>query len=133
MRRPFRIPGLAFCLGVVQFSSLSQERHEMIQRIIFAAASAALVYVSRASLFRPQSHGFYRFYAWEAILALVLLNAPHWFQNPSSFPQRISWLFLLVATFLVVHGVYLLRVIGRPSQDRTDAELLEFEKTSSGI
>jgi protein-S-isoprenylcysteine O-methyltransferase Ste14 len=30
----------------------------------------------------------------------------------------------------VVNGVYLLKVIGKPNQNRSDAELLAFEKTS---
>jgi protein-S-isoprenylcysteine O-methyltransferase Ste14 len=31
----------------------------------------------------------------------------------------------------VAHGVHLLRVIGKPNQNRSDQELLAFEKTSS--
>lgn len=103
----------------------------MIRVIIFAIISAFLVYISRRSLFHPHSHGFYRFFAWESILALVLLNALQWFENPFSPQQLISWLFLLISIFLVVHGVHLLRVIGNPNQNRSDAELIAFEKTSS--
>jgi len=103
----------------------------MIRAIIFAIGSALLVYISRKSLFHPHSHGFCRFFAWESILALVLLNAPQWFENPFSPRQLISWLFLLISIFLVVHGVHLLRVIGKPNQNRSDAELIAFEKTSS--
>jgi protein-S-isoprenylcysteine O-methyltransferase Ste14 len=110
---------------------LSREEHEMIRVAIFSIASAVLVYVSRQSVFRPHSHGFYRFFVWECILALVLLNALQWFKNPLSPQQLVSWLFLLISIFLVVHGVHLLRVIGKPNQNRSDAELLAFEKTSS--
>lgn len=98
--------------------------------LAFVTVSAFLIYVSRRSLFRPRSHGFYRFFAWECILALALLNAPHWTEKPFSFHQIISWLFLLVSIFLVVHGVRLLQVVGKPDQNRSDAELLAFEKTS---
>jgi protein-S-isoprenylcysteine O-methyltransferase Ste14 len=103
----------------------------MIRVMTFAIVSAFLIYVSRKSLFRPHSHGFYRFFAWESILALVLLNALHWFKKPFSPQQIISWLFLLISIFLVAHGVHLLRVIGKPNQNRSDAELLALEKTSS--
>ena len=103
----------------------------MIRVIIFAIVSTFFVYISRKSLFRPHSHGFYRFFTWESILALVLLNALQWFENPFSPQQLISWLLLLISIFLVVHGVHLLRVIGKPNQNRSDAELLAFEKTSS--
>jgi len=106
-------------------------RSEMARLLAFAIVSVFFIYVSRKSLSRPRSHGFYRFFAWESILALVLLNIPHWTENPFSVPQLISWLLLLISIFLVVHGVYLLRVIGRPDRNRSDAELLAFEKTSS--
>ncbi len=41
---------------------------------IFILRSTAIVYVSRASLHAPRSHGFYRFFAWETILALRVLT-----------------------------------------------------------
>ena len=103
----------------------------MIELLAFAVVSAFFIYVSRKSLFRPHSHGFYRFFAWESILTLVLLNAPHWTTDPFALHQLISWLFLLISIFLVVHGVRLLQVVGKPDQNRSDAELLAFEKTSS--
>ena len=53
----------------------------------FVLATAALAYVSRASLAAPRSHGFYRFFAWEAILALVLLNLDGWLRDPFSWHQ----------------------------------------------
>ena len=106
------------------------EKHEVIRLIIFAIVSAYFIYVSRKSLFRPRSHGFPRFFAWESILALALLNAPHWTEDLFSFHQLVSWLFLIISIFLVVHGVRLLRVIGKPDQNRSGAELLAFERTS---
>ena len=50
-----------------------------LQLIIFLLASAGIISVSRASLRRPGTHGFYRFWAWEVILALAVLNLPVWF------------------------------------------------------
>jgi len=107
-----------------------EAEHGIPRLIAFAIVSAFFIYVSRKSLFRPHSHGFYRFFAWECILALVLLNVPRWAENMFSFHQVVSWLFLLISIFLVVQGVYLLRVVGRPDQNRSDAGLLAFERTS---
>ncbi len=45
----------------------------LLRIAIFALASAGLVCVSRTSLRRPRAHGFWRFWAWEAIAALVVL------------------------------------------------------------
>jgi protein-S-isoprenylcysteine O-methyltransferase Ste14 len=102
----------------------------MLQLLAFAIASVGFAYVSRNSLTRPGSHGFARFFAWEAITALCLLNLPHWTETPFSFLQIVSWLLLLVSIVLVVNGAYLLQVMGKPNQYRLDAELLAFEKTS---
>ena len=59
----------------------------MAKVIIFVALSAPLVYVSRASLKTPRSHGFYRFFAWMFILALVLVNIEQWFRDLLSIHQ----------------------------------------------
>jgi len=103
----------------------------MIRIIIFAIVSVFFVYVSRKSLFRPHTHGFWRFFAWESMLALVLLNALQWFTNPFSLYQLISWVLLFISVFLVAHGVHLLQVVGKPNQNRSEDGLLAFEKTTS--
>lgn len=97
----------------------------------FVALSAGLAYVSRASLTVPRSHGFYRFFAWEFILALVLLNIGHWFRDPLSAHQVVSWI-LLAATFVPgVPGIHLLISRGRPRPRRNDdVPLLGIEKTT---
>ncbi len=102
----------------------------MLQLIIFVIASAGLVYVSRASLRQPRAHGFYRFWAWEAILALVLLNATIWFRDPFSWHQIISWMLLVIALIPLVLGVHLLRQARQAETERPDAALLGFEKTA---
>jgi protein-S-isoprenylcysteine O-methyltransferase Ste14 len=104
----------------------------MFKLVTFAVLSACLIYISRASLETPRSHGFYRFFAWEFILALILLNLDRWFQEPFSAHQIISWLLLVGSTVLVAHGAYLLRIVGRPDNKRSqDAPLIGIEKTTS--
>ncbi len=106
----------------------------MLRVIIFAILSAVLAYVSRASLKVPRSHGFYRFFAWECILALFFLNfidVRQWFADPFSVRQLISW-FLLMACFVPgVYGVHALRTRGKPDARRPhDAPLIWIEKTT---
>ena len=106
----------------------------MLRVLIFATLSAALAYVSRASLRVPRSHGFYRFFAWECILALFFLNfitVRQWFADPFSVRQLISW-FLLMACFVPgVYGVHALRTLGKPDARRPhDAPLIWIEKTT---
>ena len=103
----------------------------MLKTILFVVASAGIVYVSRASLRAPRSHGFYRFFAWEAILALILVNLEHWFRYPLSLHQVLSWILLIVSAFLVVHAVHLLHIIGKPDAQRSDDEAtIGIEKTT---
>jgi len=102
----------------------------MFKVIIFAVVSVGIVFVSRASLRDPHSHGFYRFFAWESILALILLNLDYWFYEPFSIHQIISWLLLIVCSYLVIHGVLLLRRVGKPDSERDDPSLIGIEKTT---
>ncbi len=102
----------------------------MIELTLFIAASFWLAWVSRHSLRVVGSHGFYRFFAWEFILALFVLNARLWFRDPFSPHQIVAWTFLVLSAFLVIHGVYLLTVAGNPTDTRNDDSLLRFEKTS---
>jgi len=102
----------------------------VLQVVLFALASAGLIYISRASLRHPRAHGFYRFWAWEAIVALVLLNAPVWFHRPLAWHQIISWALLILSLIPLVLGLQQLRQARRAAGQRQDVALLEFEKTT---
>ncbi|HTY57291.1 MAG TPA: isoprenylcysteine carboxylmethyltransferase family protein, partial [Bacteroidota bacterium] len=67
---------------------------------LFIVISLPLVWISRRSLRAPGSHGFYRFFAWEAIAILIVLNIPYWFEDPLSGLQVLSWAVLLVSLWL---------------------------------
>jgi len=103
----------------------------MTRAIVFLIASVFLIYVSRKSVLHPGAHGFYRFFAWECMLALALLNVPYWFKDPLAPKQVASWLFLCISLFLVAHGLYLLKLVGKPNRERADDKLIAFEKTSA--
>lgn len=103
----------------------------MLLLLVFLTGFAIIVYVSRASLLAPRSHGFYRFFAWETILALAVLNLERWFANPFAWHQLVSWALLIVSAFLVIHGVQLLRQRGQQNAQRSDSPMLEFEKTTA--
>ena len=102
----------------------------IIKTLIFLVVSVIIIYFSRASINKPQSHGFYRFFAWEIIVALVLLNIDSWFTNPFSVTQIISWILLVISLFLIIYGIIWLRKIGKPNETRSDSTLLGLEKTT---
>jgi protein-S-isoprenylcysteine O-methyltransferase Ste14 len=86
----------------------------MIKAIIFVVVSAGFLRISWSSLRRPTSYGFYRFFAFEAILGLTLLNADNWFVDPFSVVHVLSWLLLIGSLLLGILGFRLLHVIGKP-------------------
>lgn len=103
----------------------------MWKLLVFATASLALVYFSRQVLTRPRSHGFYRFVAWELILALWLLNVSEWFKDWLAWHQMLSWVLLIVSFLPLILGVRALRERGRPNRKhRSGPELLAFERTT---
>lgn len=97
----------------------------------FIFGTAAIAWISRASLRKPRSHGFYRFFAWESILALFLLNVNYWFVDLLRPRQLISWLFLTLSLILIIEGVRLFRQRGRLDQERGDPALVGIEKTTA--
>jgi protein-S-isoprenylcysteine O-methyltransferase Ste14 len=103
----------------------------MVKPIVFVVATGLLFFASRASLRTPGSHGFYRFFAWEAILGLLLRNVDVWWDDPFSLHQIVAWILLLVSAVLAIHGAFLLKTIGGPDERRGDPSLLGFEKTTS--
>jgi protein-S-isoprenylcysteine O-methyltransferase Ste14 len=102
-----------------------------IRWTIFGVVSVLLAWVSRRSLLSARTHGFYRFFAWEMIVLLVLLNASAWFRDWLSLHQLISWAFLLVSLVPLILGLRALRARGMPDQSqRPDSTLLGFERTT---
>jgi len=97
----------------------------------FVIITAGLVYISRASLLRPSSHGFYRFFAWECILILFLFNVQFWFDQPLSLHQVFSWLLLIISLLFLLPGLDLLRRKGKAIEGHRDEPLLAFEKTTT--
>lgn len=103
----------------------------MISTVIFVVGSALIVWLSRRSLLHPDAHGFARFFAFEAIFALMVLNAPHWFEDAFSTQQLASWFLLLVSTVLVVWAVVLLRLFGQSHATTDGASEFEWENTAA--
>jgi protein-S-isoprenylcysteine O-methyltransferase Ste14 len=68
-------------------------------------------------------HGIPRFFAFECILLLILLNQPVWFEQPFTWSQLISWILLLGSIITALYGFILLHRIGKPQGD--------FENTSN--
>jgi protein-S-isoprenylcysteine O-methyltransferase Ste14 len=87
----------------------------MIEAILFVLGSLIIIGISFPSLRRPGSHGYYRFFSWEIILGLLLVNIHDWFFNAFSWYQLISWILLTLSLVPLISGLYLLRKAGKPT------------------
>ena len=87
----------------------------MIETIIFFIGSLGIFWVSIRPLRQPGSHGFYRFFAWEIILGMFVINMRIWFVNPFAWYQIVSWILLAICLIPIIYGVFLLRTIGKPT------------------
>jgi len=96
----------------------------------FAAGTVGLGLLSRKPLGQPGSHGFYRFFAWEAILGLVVLNRRVWGIDLTSPHQMSAAVLLLSSVLLALAGLLTLRYLGQPDTRRDNGSFYEFEKTT---
>ena len=103
----------------------------LVRVAIFFAASAVIVLLSWRPLRDLRSHGFYRFFAFELLSALILLNVPVWFRDPLSARQLVSWSLGAVSIGLAIEGFRLLRAIGRPAPTAARSANLPFENTTT--
>lgn len=103
----------------------------LIKLAVFIVATALILYISRSSLRVKGSHGFYRFFAWELILVLFLLNVEQWFKAPFTTLHIISWLLLMASLIPLFTGVRSLKRSGQQVEERgEESELYAFERTT---
>lgn len=114
----------------VKRESLGLKVLSMRSVIVIVLGSLLILWWSRKSLRHPSSHGFPRFFAFEAILVLVVLNVQHWFTYPRSIQQIASSLLLIISIVLVIWGVVLLRYHGESRPTIDGATEFEWENTS---
>ena len=104
-----------------------------IQVVVFVMGTIFIAFVSRRSLLSLEYHGFYRFFVFEFTLVLILINFPHWFSEPFSIHQIISWIFLFYSLLLIIQSVYFIRNFGGSKMNRDNSANLEFENTTNLI
>jgi protein-S-isoprenylcysteine O-methyltransferase Ste14 len=67
-------------------------------------------------------HGIARFFAFESVFIMVMLNNKVWFESPFSTAQIFSWIFLILSAWIVISGYLTLKRKGKPE--------INFENTS---
>jgi protein-S-isoprenylcysteine O-methyltransferase Ste14 len=82
--------------------------------ILVVATIALAVFNWQFSIKAGRYHGVYRFFSFESIIILTLLNWRFWFIDVFSWSQLTSWILLFGSIPLAVEGFRLLRVVGTP-------------------
>jgi Putative protein-S-isoprenylcysteine methyltransferase len=91
--------------------------------IALAAGTVFLLVFSWFSSIRENRlHGYPRFFAFEGVFVLILLNLRSWFRDPFSPRQILSWILMLSSLAAVSAGFLTLRRHGRAEGN--------FEKTT---
>jgi protein-S-isoprenylcysteine O-methyltransferase Ste14 len=65
------------------------------------------------SIKEKRYHGVARFFAFESIFILAMLNIRVWFRNPFSWHQVISWILLIASIYPGIAGYLLLKRKGK--------------------
>ncbi len=99
--------------------------------VLFLILSIPILWFSRKPLLHFNSHGFYRFFGWEATLFLFVNNYLYWFDNKFQWHQIVSYILLIYAFIIVLWGGWFLLKKGKRDHSREDPHLFGFEKTAN--
>jgi len=98
--------------------------------VLFILGTLFLLALSWRALGNHRSHGFYRFFAFEACFILAILNIPFWFQNPMYLRQIVSWILLAICVLFVLLGYFRLMKYGKQKVRKGSMETFRFEETT---
>lgn len=89
----------------------------MTIKICIFSILAVLIFVKfRTELLSFMTHGFYVFFAFEALLLLLFFNIDFLIVSVFSWHQILSWMFLLVSALIALMGFYGLKKYGKPAE-----------------
>ncbi|HOW41710.1 MAG TPA: hypothetical protein PL123_14280, partial [Bacteroidales bacterium] len=97
----------------------------MINFYLLAAGTAGIIIFSWfLSIKHKRYHGIARFFAFESIFILFLMNYRSWFLDPFSPVHILSWLLLLLSIYPVTAGFILLKKVGKPDSNFENTSVL---------
>jgi len=93
--------------------------------IVLSAGTILIIFFSWFfSIKEKRYHGFARFFSFESIFILILLNYRVWFYNPFSVHQIISWILLIASIYPGIAGYLLLKRKGKSEKSFENTTVL---------
>ncbi len=89
---------------------------------LLAGTVSILIFSWFFSVKHKRYHGIPRFFAFECVFILLLMNYRFWFTEPFTFLHILSWVLLIVSAWAGLEGYFRLKREGKP--------LNQFENTS---
>jgi protein-S-isoprenylcysteine O-methyltransferase Ste14 len=96
----------------------------MIYPAIIIGTILILLFSWFLSIKYKRYHGIARFFAFESVFILVIMNIKVWFINPFSPLQVISWILLWLSLYVVITGYRLLKNKGNPDTNFENTSVL---------
>jgi protein-S-isoprenylcysteine O-methyltransferase Ste14 len=90
--------------------------------ILLAGTVSIIVFSWFFSVKHKRYHGIPRFFAFESVFVLFLLNYRFWFAEPFSLPHILSWILLILSAYAGLEGYFRLKNEGKSVE--------QFENTS---
>jgi protein-S-isoprenylcysteine O-methyltransferase Ste14 len=85
---------------------------------------AILVFSWFLSIKHKRYHGIARFFSFESIFILLILNVRGWFTDPFSVTHIISWILLILSAYVGIVGFVLLKKLGKPDKNFENTSVL---------
>lgn len=77
--------------------------------VLISGSVVIIVFSWVYSIRHKRFHGIPRFFSFESIYILLLLNIKYWFSDPFSWNQLISWILLILSAWSGLAGYFTLR------------------------
>jgi protein-S-isoprenylcysteine O-methyltransferase Ste14 len=81
--------------------------------VLISGTIIIIVFSWFLSIKHKRYHGIARFFSFESIFLLVMLNYSAWFIDPFSLLQIISWVTLILSGYVGILGFYILKKHGK--------------------
>ncbi len=92
--------------------------------ILIAGTICIIVFSWFFSIKYKRYHGITRFFAFESVFILLMMNFRIWFTDPFSPIHIISWILLILSAYVGIEGYLLLKRMGKSEESFENTSVL---------